>query len=215
MKQPTTIYLVRHGETKWNVEQRLQGQTDSPLTEKGLHQAHQIAEQFEHIKFAGIYSSDIGRAKTTAEIIAQYHKKKVQISELIRERSFGKYEGMLSKDMSQKLKPKLEESKELAKAERMTFRLDEDVETDQELIDRLYRFFKIVHKQFPNQKVLTVSHGALMRVFLIYLDIARYGQMGYSSMDNLGYLIITTDGQEVELLMAHGIHLNSMATDGG
>lgn len=214
MNEFTTIYLVRHGETDWNSKQILQGQSDSPLTEKGLHQAHMLGEQFEHIDFAAIYSSDIGRAKTTAEIIAQYHKKDVNISDLIRERYFGKYEGMKALEMEKDLKDKLAEARELDKDERMAFSLSDEIETDQELVNRLYRFFQKIHSEHQGQKVLTICHGALMRVFLIHIDVARYGQMGYKSFDNLGYLVINTDGHNIELIMAHGLHLNG-GVDGG
>lgn len=215
MNLPTTIYLVRHGQTYWNVEERLQGQSDSPLTEEGLHQAHQMGEQFADIKFAAIYSSDIGRAKTTAEIIAQYHHQNVLVSDLIRERYFGKYEGHLAKEMEEALQDKTKEANQLSKDERLKYQFDEDIETDQELIRRLYRFFQKVHSAHPGEKLLTVSHAALLRTFLIYLDVARYGQMGYSSLDNLGYIIISTDGSLVELIKVHGLHLQGGAADGG
>lgn len=207
MDKPTTIYLVRHGETEWNHKEVLQGQLDSPLTEKGLHQAHVIAEQFEHIAFDAIYSSDIGRAKTTAEIIAQYHHMEVHTSDLIRERFFGKFQGMNKTEVDRILKPQTEIAKELPKEERMNFRLGGDIETEAEMIARFYRFFQKIYSQYPEKTLLTVCHGALMRAFLSHLEIARPSQLGFHSIDNLGYLVIETDGNEVVLLKARGLHL--------
>ncbi|EOI3567232.1 2,3-diphosphoglycerate-dependent phosphoglycerate mutase GpmB [Cronobacter dublinensis] len=65
------VYLVRHGETQWNAEQRIQGQSDSPLTEKGEHQAMQVAQRAKALGITHIISSDLGRTRRTAEIIAQ------------------------------------------------------------------------------------------------------------------------------------------------
>lgn len=207
MEQPTKIYLIRHGQTEWNVKGIFQGQDDSPLTEEGLHQAHMIGEKFSHVPTDCIYSSDIGRAKTTAEIIAQYHKLEVKLSDLIRERYFGAFQGQRVKEVEQCLKQRIEESKDLSKAERLDFRLADDVETDQELMNRLYRFFQVVHDKHPQKTLLTVCHGDLMRTFLFYIDFARYGQLGRSSIDNLAYVIIETDGRQVDLIKVHGAHL--------
>lgn len=207
MENPVTLYLVRHGETEWNIQEILQGQLDSPLTEKGLHQAHVIAQQFEHVEFDAIYSSDIGRAKTTAEIIAQYHHLEVKTSNLIRERYFGHFQGMKKLEADTQLKIKHDEARELTREARMSFRLADDIETEQEMISRLFRFFQKIHPLYPGKRVLTVCHGALMRVFLVYLDFARHGQLGFHSIDNLGYIVINTDGHEVDLLEARGVHL--------
>ncbi len=64
------VYLVRHGETVWNAERRIQGHSDSPLTAKGEHQARQVGERIEHAGITHIISSDLGRTRRTAEIIA-------------------------------------------------------------------------------------------------------------------------------------------------
>ena len=65
------VYLVRHGETQWNAERRIQGQSDSPLTAKGEQQAMQVATRAKERGITHIISSDLGRTRRTAEIIAQ------------------------------------------------------------------------------------------------------------------------------------------------
>ncbi|WP_193015021.1 2,3-diphosphoglycerate-dependent phosphoglycerate mutase GpmB [Proteus sp. FME41] len=65
------VYLVRHGETEWNVARRIQGQSDSPLTANGVRQAQQVAEKVKSAGITHIISSDLGRTRQTAEIIAQ------------------------------------------------------------------------------------------------------------------------------------------------
>ena len=64
------VYLVRHGETQWNAERRIQGQSDSPLTAKGEQQAWQVAERAKTLGITHVISSDLGRTQQTARIIA-------------------------------------------------------------------------------------------------------------------------------------------------
>jgi broad specificity phosphatase PhoE len=70
---PCTFYITRHGETVWNIQQRMQGQQDSPLTENGILQAKAAAEKLKKIHFDHAFSSDLLRARRTAEIIAADH----------------------------------------------------------------------------------------------------------------------------------------------
>ena len=88
------IYLIRHGETDWNAKGLLQGQSDIPLNKEGEKQTIEAAKKhFKKIKFAAIFSSDLVRAKRTAEIIALEKKMAVETSVLLRERDFGPFEG--------------------------------------------------------------------------------------------------------------------------
>src|SRR5690606_21132235 len=64
------VYLVRHGETQWNAERRIQGQSDSPLTDKGVQQAWQVAERARTLGITHVISSELGRTQQTARIIA-------------------------------------------------------------------------------------------------------------------------------------------------
>lgn len=64
------VYLVRHGETEWNAARRIQGQSDSPLTTKGLYQARQVAERVRSEGITHVITSDLGRTRHTAQIIA-------------------------------------------------------------------------------------------------------------------------------------------------
>jgi probable phosphoglycerate mutase len=65
------VYLVRHGETQWNAERRIQGQSDSPLTPHGERQAWQVGERARTLGITHIIASDLGRTRRTAEIIAK------------------------------------------------------------------------------------------------------------------------------------------------
>lgn len=66
----TTVIAVRHGETEWNAERRTMGHLDSPLTPRGIREAAAIATRLRALPVAAVYSSDLGRARTTAGLIA-------------------------------------------------------------------------------------------------------------------------------------------------
>jgi probable phosphoglycerate mutase len=83
------VYLVRHGETVWNAERRIQGQSDSPLTEKGEQQAWQVGERVKHLGITHIIASDLGRTRRTAEIIADACGCPVTLDARLRELNMG------------------------------------------------------------------------------------------------------------------------------
>jgi len=83
------VYLVRHGETLWNAARRIQGQSDSALTEKGEQQAHQVGERVKNFGITHVISSDLGRTKRTAEIIADACGCNVTLDPRLRELNMG------------------------------------------------------------------------------------------------------------------------------
>jgi probable phosphoglycerate mutase len=95
------LYLVRHGQTLWNLEGRLQGWKDSSLTNHGINQAKKAKKALEHIQFDALYSSDRGRTLQTATIITD-DEKKIRKSSGLREMSFGEWEGQLIEDVKDK-----------------------------------------------------------------------------------------------------------------
>jgi len=89
-----TLYIVRHGQTVDNLENRIQGHTDSPLTELGVRQAEAVADRLASESFAAIHSSDLGRAVRTAEIVASRHALPVKTTPLLRESNLGVAQGL-------------------------------------------------------------------------------------------------------------------------
>jgi broad specificity phosphatase PhoE len=89
------LYLVRHGETDWNAEGRWQGHTDIALNERGRVQARAVAEAMRHVPLAGIVSSDLCRARETAQIIGDRLGLAIAfVDPTLRERAFGPFEGL-------------------------------------------------------------------------------------------------------------------------
>lgn len=88
------LYLVRHGQTAWNAEEKAQGHTDIPLDDKGLRQAACLADAFRDVPLNLILSSDLLRSLKTAEAVAVAHNVPIESTPLLRERSFGVWEGL-------------------------------------------------------------------------------------------------------------------------
>jgi broad specificity phosphatase PhoE len=90
----TTIFLVRHGETDWNRERRVQGHSDVPLNDVGRVQAQALAKQLDGERFDAVYASDLARARETAEIAAAATGLAVRELVDLREKHFGSWEGL-------------------------------------------------------------------------------------------------------------------------
>jgi len=91
---------VRHGQTEWNDGARFQGHLDSPLTKGGRLQAEAIGRRIAREQIAAIYSSDLGRARATAELIANACKLPVVMEDRLRERALGIFQGLNRKEIS-------------------------------------------------------------------------------------------------------------------
>lgn len=91
--QVTRILAVRHGETAWNKDTRIQGHTDIALNEHGRWQARQLAQALRDEPMAACYASDLSRARETAQAVADRHGHKVAVHAGLRERGFGRFEG--------------------------------------------------------------------------------------------------------------------------
>jgi len=87
------LYLIRHGEVEGAVSGKLLGRTDAPLSERGLEQSRQLAKNLSAAQISAIYSSDLQRARVTAETIGIHHRLKVQQSSAWREIDMGEWEG--------------------------------------------------------------------------------------------------------------------------
>ena len=92
--QVTRILAVRHGETAWNRDTRIQGHTDIALSDKGRWQAERLALALRDEPIAAFYASDLSRAFETAATSARAHGKPVQAHRGLRERAFGRFEGL-------------------------------------------------------------------------------------------------------------------------
>ena len=95
----TTLIVIRHGETAWNRERRMQGTTDTPLSGVGRAQAQALGQRLAGRGFAALYSSDLARARDTARVIAEHAKQAVVTEPRLQERRFGIFEGLTAAEI--------------------------------------------------------------------------------------------------------------------
>ena len=95
----TTIIVIRHGETLWNVEARYQGHGDSPLTDRGRRQADAVGLRLKAGAVERLIASDLGRTRETAALIARHTGHAPEFDRRLRERSFGLLEGLTTDEI--------------------------------------------------------------------------------------------------------------------
>ena len=100
----TELILVRHGETEWNVEEVFRGRIDIELNETGLRQTELLAQYLSGLNIDAVYSSPLRRALNTAEVIARYHKLKVEIASGLTDFNYGKWQGLLHQEVKRRYK---------------------------------------------------------------------------------------------------------------
>jgi 2,3-bisphosphoglycerate-dependent phosphoglycerate mutase len=98
----TKLIVVRHGETLWNREKRMQGTTDTPLSDVGRAQARALGRKLSGQGFTALYASDLARARETAAIIAEHTGRKLLTDAQLRERSFGIFEGLTAAEIQER-----------------------------------------------------------------------------------------------------------------
>src|SRR5699024_2329666 len=89
----TQLYLIRHGQTDWNLRAALQGRTDIPLNETGRRQAQEARQRLEGVRFDAVYSSPLSRAMETAALVSGWPMEKIRTDQRLIEIAFGPYEG--------------------------------------------------------------------------------------------------------------------------
>lgn len=183
-----TIYLIRHGETEWNKKKLIQGHSDIPLNEKGKLQSKQLGEKLKGIHFEAVFSSDLVRARRTAEIIILEKKLAVVTTKALRERLFGRFEGKHLDELKKTLKELIFTSKERQKKLKLN-----NIENDEEIMGRFIPFIREVAVAYQGKNVLVVSHGGLIRAFLNHMGF-KIPEYSDKPMKNTGYLIIESDG---------------------
>src|SRR4051812_36304655 len=97
------LYIVRHGQTAWNAEERAQGHTDIPLDETGLKQAEFLGDMLAEEPIESVLTSDLQRSAQTARFIAQRLGVTIEQTPLLRERTFGEWEGLPYAEVGRRL----------------------------------------------------------------------------------------------------------------
>jgi len=166
------LYIVRHGETEWNVIKRFQGQLNTPLTEKGIKKLKETGKKLENVLFDEVYTSELGRTVASAEIILNenrgYKNKKRELQKLaeLNEVYFGVWQGLTYEEVF--LKYPEEGNNYFYNVKNYKA---ENVEAEK-LEDALERFLKGINKILDSHEsgnILVVTHGTVFEMFMNYV----------------------------------------------
>ena len=145
----TLIGLLRHGQTDWNIDFRLQGTTDIPLNQTGISQAQQVGQLFRASDWDVLLSSPLSRARDTAQIVSDISGlPPYRVEDLLLERAFGEAEGL---------------THEQWRAKYANLQVLPGGESLEELAERAWKLLDHLATKYAGLRVLAVTHGALIR----------------------------------------------------
>jgi alpha-ribazole phosphatase len=158
----TSIYLIRHAETTWNAERRLQGQLDAPLSERGVRQVRAIVRALDHAPLAAVYASPLRRAGETARPIAASHNLDVRVVDDLREIDQGEWESRLLDEVMANDGPRLQAWWDAPDQIRMP-----GGETLAEVHRRAMGAIEHMAAQHADQAIAVVAHGGVNKTILL------------------------------------------------
>lgn len=158
------LFLVRHGETEWNRERRIQGQVDVPLNERGRLQADGLAARLAREPLAAVYSSDLSRALETAQAIALPHGLPVAPEPSLRELRFGAWEGLHEEE----IQAGYPEEYRAWRSDSVRHR-PPGGETILELYARVTAVYHRIREKHLGQSVVVVAHGGPIRALVLHV----------------------------------------------
>jgi probable phosphoglycerate mutase len=158
-RTPATLLLIRHGETAWNAEHRIQGSLDIPLSATGIWQAGRLAQRLAAERIDAIYASDLARAWLTAEPIAARLGLELRADIRLRERRFGIFEGHTLDEIAARWPAELAAWRERDPAWAMP-----DGESGAAFIERVNAALHDIARQWAGATVAVVAHGGVLDV---------------------------------------------------
>ncbi|HCC04641.1 MAG TPA: phosphoglycerate mutase [Clostridiales bacterium] len=151
------IYIIRHGQTDWNIERRTQGHTDIALNINGIKLAELMAQKIANLKIDSIISSDLKRAYMTAQIINKKFNKNIETDKRLREFSFGTLEGITREKITPEIWDDFNKNPKKFNAEKR-----------EEIFNRIKSFINDIKSNDKN--ILVVTHGGPIRMIKYYLE---------------------------------------------
>jgi probable phosphoglycerate mutase len=185
----TRFIVVRHGETRWNVGQRIQGHGDSPLTEMGVAQADAVAQRLAGEKFDRIVASDLGRAHETARRIAAVNPHPIELDPSLRERNFGAGEGMSYEEVDRVYPGAFSR----VRATDPDFRIPGG-ESRRDFHQRVVDGVEAIARRHAGETVLLVTHGGVLSTLYRHVHGIPLEAAHAISITNASFNSLTFDG---------------------
>ena len=180
------LHLFRHGQTNWNEERRVQGQSESQLTTLGIEQAKELSKRIRHLKFDQVYCSSSVRTRQTADHAFADFKAQIKFLDSLREIDLGPWEGHLYDDIAVRDPDSFKHFWE----QPHLFDV-KGAETFYQLQERAVGAVSEILKQFVSRKVAIVSHGALIKSLLCHFQRRPMSELwAPPSMHNCAHSIV-------------------------
>lgn len=189
-----TIYVVRHGQTTHNRDNIVSGHVDPELTSLGISQANNAAVRLCGVEFHEVYTSDLGRAVRTAEIIYGSPVPKEHRLKGLRERNFGKLDGGPEKYLGTLADSLRHIFNSLPNDEQWKFKHAPDIESDHELSTRFTATLKEIADNNLAKTVLVVAHGGTLRTMIMKLQGLLTNAYPKGSIKNTAIVKLKYDG---------------------
>ena len=157
----TVLILIRHGETLWNTQLRMQGSLDSDLTPKGESQIKALGEWMKEVPFNYLYCSDTARAHKTAEAISKFTGHNLNLDKRLREKNLGVFEGLTSEEA----RDRYPETFQQFKTAGASYVIDQG-ESTQQLLERALEAIEEIRDRHPQKVAVVVTHGGVIRVLM-------------------------------------------------
>ena len=207
----TTIYVARHGQSEFNATLDLStidkdGEAGAHLTTLGQEQAKNLAQRLKLVHFSAIFSSDLVRAKQTAEAVALERKIAVKTTNAIRERDIVRFAIKLGYKNLDEIEAWLrKELKELDEQGKMNYKYNAAMETPNEAATRLLTFIREAAVAYAGQTIMVVCHSNIMRCLLNNLGYAKFDELPRKSTENTAYFVLESNGVDFFVKETHGI----------
>ncbi len=195
------LYIVRHGQTPWNAERRIQGSTDIRLLEEGRQMAKVTGETWEKagLTFDAVYSSPLNRAYETAQLVSGYTGLPIVIDQRLRELNFGCLEGKIYLHLYD---AEYDSAHGTFFSRPELYETPENGESLQEICDRGKEFLEdILSKHSDGQRILIVAHGAMNKALLKNIRGLEIKDFWAGDLQkNCGVTIVQLDGQNYKIV---------------
>lgn len=182
------IYLIRHAETTWNAEGRLQGTLDAPLSERGMRQACRLVEALRPVSLVALYSSPLARAQATARPLSDASGLPLQIVDDLREMNHGDWDGRLVEEVAAADGERLQAWRNSPTVVRFP-----GGESLADVHTRAMRAFDALITRHRRETIAVVAHGGVNRAILLTLQGAPLGDFRQIRQDNGCMNIIEVD----------------------
>lgn len=193
--EETRLILVRHGETEWNRDLKIQGQLDVVLSAVGRAQAKRVARRLQGETLAAVYSSDLARASETAAIIAELHGLAVLTRPELREGCFGAWQGLTLAEVQERFAENYADYRRDPVHGRPV-----EGECLAEVADRAEGAVKAIVAAHPGQAILVVTHGGTLKTVVCRLLAFDLAERWRFAVDNCSLTIFSWRGERPILL---------------